>query len=328
MNIPLIEVQELTKCFGDRQNLLEKSEQVSAINGVNLTIEKRQSVGLIGESGSGKSTLGRIMAKLEEPSSGRVFYKGRDITHLTLKEARPLRKSIQMIFQNSMGVFDPSYTLGQSISEMLRNNENFSSAKRNERVEEILFEVGLDQSFAHRYAHQLSGGQRQRANIARALVLRPEFVLCDEPVSSLDSSLRKQILALLNRLRETFDLTYLYITHDIKSVPYVCDVMVVFYAGKIMEKLDLKTHCVDQCQHPYTRLLLDSMPPASPRDRRLLVKEQPRTLSMIPDHKSCCRFYERCPYAREICHQRTPELREIDPGHEIACHLIKEIKDP
>ena len=213
----LAETQNIRKSY-EKQNLFtKKREQVSAVNGVSLKIQKGCSVGLIGESGSGKSTLGRMMAGLETPTEGQALFRGRQISNISLRKMRPLRRNIQMIFQNSSSVFDTSYTIGESIAEVIENSERVSKKECLEKIETILEQVGLDALYAQRYPKELSGGQRQRANIARALVLHPEFVVCDEPVSSLDYSLRKQILTLLNDLRNKFGLTYLFITHVLSA---------------------------------------------------------------------------------------------------------------
>lgn len=316
----LIEARQIIKRFGRHNNAAARRTRISAVNGVSFGIHEGSSVGLIGESGSGKSTLGRMMCGLEQPTEGTAFYRGQDISALSLKEMRPYRRHMQMIFQNSAGVFDPAYTVGESIAEMIRNNEKASAAVCGKQVEAILNEVGLSADYAGRYGRELSGGQRQRANIARALVLHPEFVVCDEPVSSLDYSLRKQILDLLNRLREAFGLTYLFITHDLHCVSHVCDHMAIMYAGKILETLDLTRYSMECAVHSYTKLLMSSSPVRSPSQRRPKTLEEQPIFAVIPDARQCCRFHTRCPYATKRCRDETPELREIETGHLVACH--------
>jgi len=318
----LAETQNIRKSY-EKQNLFtKKREQVSAVNGVSLKIQKGCSVGLIGESGSGKSTLGRMMAGLETPTEGQALFRGRQISNISLRKMRPLRRNIQMIFQNSSSVFDTSYTIGESIAEVIENSERVSKKECLEKIETILEQVGLDALYAQRYPKELSGGQRQRANIARALVLHPEFVVCDEPVSSLDYSLRKQILTLLNDLRNKFGLTYLFITHDLNCVPYVCDMMAIMYAGKIVEQIDLKKNTMPNALHPYTNLLLSCIPAKMPAERKKRMMESIIDTTVIPDSKHCCRFFPRCPFCTERCINEEPLLKEVASGHLVACHII------
>jgi peptide/nickel transport system ATP-binding protein len=263
-----------------------------------------------------------MLAGLEKPTDGQILFKKQSVSTLSLNKMRPLRRNIQMIFQNSGSVFDPSYTIGQSIAEVIHNCEHLTKRECHERVNDILERVGLDPSYASRSPMELSGGQIQRANIARALVLNPEFVICDEPVSSLDYSLRKQILTLLNDLRNQFNLTYLFITHDLHCVPYVCDVLVILYAGKVMEQIDLNQHSIEDILHPYTRLLLSSIPVKEPALRKKTILKGMPELFKIPDTRSCCRFFPRCPFCTELCENTNPSLKEVDQNHFIACHHI------
>lgn len=318
----LAETINIRKCY-EKQNMFKKNkDRVSAVDGVSLKIQKGSSVGLIGESGSGKSTLGRMIAGLETPTEGQALFRGRPISNISLSKIRPLRRDIQMIFQNSSSVFDTSYSVGESIAEVINNNEKVSKAECSEKIETVLEQVGLDAFYAQRNPKELSGGQRQRANIARALVLHPEFVVCDEPVSSLDYSLRKQILTLLNDFRNQFDLTYLFITHDLNCVPYVCDIMAVMYAGKIMEQIDFNNGSMKNILHPYTSLLLSSIPVKSPAERKKYMAENTIEVTTIPDYKKCCRFYQRCPYCKERCINEEPSLKEVANGHFVACHMV------
>ncbi|HIH93461.1 TPA: ABC transporter ATP-binding protein [Methanosarcina acetivorans] len=318
----LVETQNIRKSY-EKQNLfIKKREQVSAVNGVSLKIQKGCSIGLVGESGSGKSTLGRMTAGLETPTEGDVLFRGRPISNISLRKMRPLRRNIQMIFQNSSSVFDTSYTVGESIAEVIKNSEQVSKTECLEKIETILEQVGLDALYAQRNPKELSGGQRQRVNIARALVLHPEFVVCDEPVSSLDYSLRKQILTLLNDLRNKFGLTYLFITHDLNCVPYVCDMMAIMYAGKIMEQIDLKKKSMQDALHPYTNLLLSCIPAKMPSERKKCTMESIIDTTVIPDSRHCCRFFPRCPYCTERCINEEPLLKEVASGHFVACHIV------
>jgi peptide/nickel transport system ATP-binding protein len=316
----LAETKNVRKWFVKGGFFASRRPLISAVYDVSLRIPRGGSLGLIGESGSGKSTLARMMAALEVPSEGQVFYRNTDFSSLSLRALRPYRRHIQMIFQNSADVFDPAYTIGQSIGELVMNNEGLSARESVPRIYDMLEQVGLDKSFADRMSHEISGGQRQRANIARALVVRPEFVLCDEPVSSLDYSLRKQILTLLNALRNKHNLTYLFITHDLYCVPYVCDGVAIMYGGKLMERFDLDACPLDDAVHPYTRLLLASAPAKRPSERRNFPVENQQEYTLIPDARSCCRFYSRCENASPRCSREEPPMRDVGKSHWAACH--------
>lgn len=318
----LVETRNICKCYEKQGFFKDREDKVSAVNNVSIKILKGRSVGLVGESGCGKSTLGRMLAGLETPSGGQVLYRGQPMSGLSLREMRPYRKNIQMIFQNSAGVFDLSYTIGESIAEVIKNNEKVSADACFDRVHMILEQVGLDASYAGRYSRELSGGERQRANIARALVLNPEFVVCDEPVSSLDYSLRKQILSLLNDLRHQLGTTYLFITHDLYCIPYVCDSMVILYAGRVMEQIDFSRHAMQSALHPYTRLLLASVPAKDPTQRKENAVETPSDVDLIPDSRCCCRFYHRCTHCTDRCIREEPLLKEVEAGHLVACHNV------
>lgn len=318
----LIETKEISKCYEKQAFFKDRQEKVSAVNDVSIKILKGHSVGLVGESGCGKSTLGRMMAGLETPSGGQVVYRGACISGLSLHKMRPYRRNIQMIFQSSTGVFDQSYPIGDSIAEVIKNNIKVSADECCDRVHQILEQVGLDASYAGRYSKELSGGERQRANIARALVLNPEFVVCDEPVSSLDYSLRKQILTLLNDLRKKLGTTYLFITHDLYCIPYVCDSLVILYAGRVMEQIDLKKHSMESALHPYTQLLLASVPAKDPANRKNNSVEGFTDRTNIPDSSHCCRFHLRCSRRTERCTKEEPRLNEVEQGRYVACHNV------
>jgi peptide/nickel transport system ATP-binding protein len=263
-----------------------------------------------------------MMAGLETPTKGQVLYCGQPISGLSLRKMRPFRKNIQMIFQNSTGVFDLTYTIGESIAEVIKNNDNVSASVCSEKVRQILEQVGLDASYAGRYSKELSGGERQRANIARALVLHPELVICDEPVSSLDYSLRKQVLTLLNDLRHQLGTTYLFITHDLYCIPYVCDSMIILYAGRVMEQIDLNRQSMESAIHPYTRLLLASVPAKEPAGRKATADEHTGGITLIPDSSCCCRFSLRCSRCTERCEKEEPLLKKVGDGHFVACHNV------
>jgi peptide/nickel transport system ATP-binding protein len=320
---PLMEAINVSKIYGKKELFTKTKDNTSAVNNVSLRIRQGASLGLIGESGSGKSTLGRMLTGLEKPTAGQIFYRGREISSLSLRRMRPYRRNIQMIFQNSGGVFDPTYTIGYSIGELIRNNKRMGIRAEAARVDEVLEQAGLSPSFSERKSRELSGGQRQRANIARALVLNPEFVVCDEPVSSLDYSLRKQILSLLNDIRRRFGFTYLFITHDLRCVPYVCDSVAIMYAGRILEQFSLDTRSMDDAVHPYTHLLLRSIPARNPSERtKHGAFNEAEDFVLMSDSRQCCRFYPRCERRILRCEGETPSLVDIGSGHTAACHCL------
>ncbi|MBQ8306256.1 MAG: ABC transporter ATP-binding protein [Blautia sp.] len=308
----LIQTEGLKKYYG-------KKHVVRAVDDVSLQIMQGRSLALIGESGSGKTTFARLIGGLEKPSAGKVRFLGQEIQGTGEKTFRPLRKDMQIVFQSSGGVFDPGYTIGESIVEVLRNYEKLPRAAYEERVDEALRRVGLDPELKNRYVTQLSGGQCQRANIARALVLRPKLVICDEPVSSLDYSIRKQILNLLNEIQEKYDVTYLLITHDLSNVPYVCKAVAIMYQGRILEYMEGTTAIGERVMHPYSKLLYRSIPAADPRRRRLLLDEPEQTEELHAVPKGCP-FQNRCVSCTDRCRETMPPMVEREPGHQVACY--------
>lgn len=308
----LLSADEVRKIYG-------KTDSIRAVDGVSLRLIKGKSLALIGESGSGKTTFGKLAAGLEKVSSGTISFMGKEIQNLKEKEIRRLRRDMQMIFQSSSGVFDPGYTIGESISEVLKNYVSLSKAEYREAIEEVLEKVGLDPSFRNSYASQISGGQCQRANIARALVLHPKMIICDEPVSSLDFSIRKQILTLLRDMGQEFGITYLLITHDLSNVPYVCDAVAIMYQGKIVEQIAQTGQIEKMALHPYTKLLFQSIPSTDPRERKIGIQKGARPAAVRNDVKGCS-FQNRCPYCKEVCKEVQPLLREAANGHNVACH--------
>ena len=275
---------------------------------------------LIGESGSGKTTFGKLIAGLEKPTDGKFWFQGQEMQDLSEKQFRPYRKNLQMVFQSSSGVFDPGYTIGENILEILKLHEKLQEGEYEERVKEALIQTGLDPDIRNRYVGQISGGQCQRANIARALVLRPELVICDEPVSALDVSIQAQVLNLMKEIQKELNLTYLFIAHDLSVVQYMSDRIMVMYLGKIVEVADSKA-LYDEPLHPYTKALLSAIPVADihhKKKRQVLEGEVPS-----PIHKpSGCAFHNRCPYCMDICKKEDPVLRYHGAdGHMTACHL-------
>jgi peptide/nickel transport system ATP-binding protein/oligopeptide transport system ATP-binding protein len=320
MQVSLLEVRDLVKHYPGKGGILAgRREKVRAVDWVSLSIARGETLGLVGESGCGKSTLGRLVVRLEEPTAGKIFFAGEEITVWTGRKLRELRRHFQIIFQDSSSSLNPRRTVGAIIEEPLAN---FGVAKeeRRERVRELLTLVGLEPGDASKYPHEFSGGQRQRINIARALALQPELVVCDEPVSSLDVSIRAQILNLLRELKRRFNLSYLFISHDLAAVSYLADRVAVMYLGQIVEVLPAEG-LVSQVRHPYTRALLQAVPEPDPRQRtgqKPVVRGEPPDPANPPPG---CRFHPRCPEAREVCRQEEPVLKKVGEGRLVRCHL-------
>lgn len=311
MNI--VEVNGLSKAYG------RKKPKIYAVHNVSFSIHKGEILGLVGESGCGKSTLGRLLLRLENPTKGAICFDGQDITNFSFGEMRKIRNRMQMIFQGSSNAFNPYYTVRQIISEPLQNYRKMNASERDDCIVSMLEMVGLDCSYMERYSHELSGGQRQRVGIARALILEPDFVVCDEAVSSIDFALKKQILKILADLKKKNGYTYLFISHDMTAVNAVCDRVMVMYLGNIMEILP---HTDTKAMHPYTQALMAATLEPDPcirREKKVLFKESGELT--IP--KSGCVFQSRCLYTQEKCMCQCPELREINDGHLVACHYIK-----
>ena len=297
---------------------LSRTQALNAVDGITFEIRKGETLGLVGESGCGKSTLGKLLLNLEQADEGEVLFHDTDISGYDFKKMRPLRRQLQMIFQNSSDSFNPYYTIRHIIAEPLDNyRANDSPAERETLVSDMINRVGLDESYLDRFASELSGGQRQRIGIARALILTPEFVVCDEPVSSLDYAIRNKIITLLNDLKKSNDLTYLFISHDISAINQICDRVMVMYRGSIMEilpSLEDKT----AIRHPYTKALMAATLGIDPRDRKqntVLFRKEER------EPGSGCPFYHRCLEACDDCSHVRPGLVPVDDkGHYCACH--------
>jgi oligopeptide/dipeptide ABC transporter ATP-binding protein len=319
----LLEVRHLVKHFTVGGGLFGGVPGlVRAVDDVSFSIRRGETLGLVGESGCGKTTTGRCILQLERPTRGQVIFEERDLTALDVAELRPIRRRMQVIFQDPYSSLNPRMTVGQILAEPLAVHRIIPNGRaRRERVRELCHRVGLLPQHADRYPHQLSGGQRQRVGIARALAVEPALIVCDEPVSALDVSIQAQIINLLEDLQAELKLTYLFIAHDLAVVRHISDRVAVMYLGKIVEVAD-RRELYENPLHPYTRALLAAVPIPDPeveasRPRPVLGGEVPSALRPPPG----CVFHPRCPIAIERCHEEVPPLREITPGHWAACLL-------
>jgi len=316
----LVEVENLKKYYPVTAGLLSRHvADVKAVDGVSFYILAGETLGLVGESGCGKSTLGRILLRLEEPTAGKVLYKGNDIMTWDKSQMKELRKEVQMIFQDPQSSLDPRMTIGDSIGEALLIHGVKNERERLERVEELLKQVGLEPEHAIRYPHEFSGGQKQRIGIARALAVKPKLIVADEPVSALDVSVQAQILNLTMDLQHKLGLAYLFIAHDLSVIGHISDRIVVMYLGQVVESAD-RTELFSHPLHPYTEALLSAIPipdPHKKRKRILLQGEVPSPIDPPPG----CRFHTRCPRVMKRCSQEEPKLRQLEGEHLVSCHL-------
>jgi oligopeptide transport system ATP-binding protein len=322
---PLIEVRNLSKHFPVYRGLVFKRKigTLKAIDNISFKIFPGQTLGLVGESGCGKTTVCRTLLQLEPPTAGELRFQGKEITHLGKHELRMLRKQMQIIFQDPFGSLNPRMTVGDIVGEPLCIHELAKGkGERADRVAQLLETVGLSPSMADRYPHEFSGGQRQRIGIARALVLNPDFLVCDEPVSALDVSIQAQIINLLAELQEKLGLTYLFVAHDLAVVRHISNRIAVMYLGEIVE-IAVRDELYNHPQHPYTKALLAAVPIPDPeieqkREHCMIVGEVPSLLE-TPEG---CKFHPRCPIAQGVCRESRPALKEINgSGHNVACHL-------
>jgi oligopeptide/dipeptide ABC transporter ATP-binding protein len=317
----ILKAQNLTKNFSVANVSGKKKGVVQAVSNVNFEIYQGETLSLVGESGCGKSTLGRLLINLIEPTSGNVLFEGTDIGELNKNEMRELRKKMQIIFQDPYASLNPRMNVAQIISEPLHTHKIYKTKKENEeKVKELMEKVGIRKEFINRYPHQFSGGQRQRIGIARALALNPKLIVCDEPVSALDVSIQSQILNLIHDLQQEFDLTYLFISHDLSVVRYISDRVCVMFLGKICE-IGSTEDIYENPLHPYTKFLIEAVPKLDPRlrkeDKEILSGEIPSPVNP----PSGCRFHTRCPYAQDICAAEEPEMKNYD-GRFAACHFV------
>ena len=320
-----LEIRDLKMHFPVTEGTVQQKvvAHVKAVDGVSFSIARGETLGLVGESGCGKTTVGRCILQLERSTDGQILFKGRDLTQLDQKALVPVREKIQVIFQDPYSSLNPRMKIGSMLAEPMRVHGIIKDPKqRQARVNELLSICGLDPKFSDRYPHEMSGGQRQRVGIARALALNPEFIICDEAVSALDVSIQAQVINLLEDLRRQFNLTYLFIAHDLSVVRHISDRVAVMYLGNLVELAD-GDELFDRPMHPYTRALLDAVPIPDPeveshRAHKVLKGEVPSPMNP----PSGCVFHPRCPLAVDSCRVSVPQGREISPGHWVACSQV------
>lgn len=316
---PLLQVKNLKKHFPITSPLGRTTGHVKAVNNVTFNLQEKETLGLVGESGCGKSTTGRTILRLTEPTDGEALYKGKDIFKLNHKELYQMRREIQMVFQDPHSSLNPKKRIGASVEEPMAIHNIGSKRDRLERAMDLLERVGLREDQYYRYPHEFSGGQRQRIGLARALAVNPKIIVCDEPVSALDVSIQSQVINLLEEIQENFNLSYLFIAHDLSVVRHIADRIGVMYLGHIVEMApseELFAHPL----HPYTQALLSAIPIPNPeyKKKRIIIKGDVPSPLNLP---SGCVFHTRCPHTSERCKTEVPIEKEQSPGHYVACHL-------
>ncbi len=320
----LLKVQDLKMHFPIYRGVFQRQVgAVHAVDGISFDVFRGETLGLVGESGCGKSTTGRTILQLYKPTAGDIFFEDVNLAKLKGEEMRAMRRKMQMIFQDPYASLNPRMTVGEIVGEPLIVHNVAAGKEVHDRVAHLLELVGLNPSFATRYPHEFSGGQRQRVGVARALALQPSFIICDEPISALDVSIQAQVVNLLEELQEQFNLTYLFIAHDLSMVRHISKRVAVMYLGVVVELAD-RDELYRQPLHPYTQALLSAVPipdPVADANRKRVILEGDVPSPVNPP--SGCRFRTRCPIAEKICAEQRPEFREVQPGHLVACHLVK-----
>ncbi len=321
----LVTVKNLKKYFVLNSGFLSREKKVvKAVDGLDLNIYQGETLGIVGESGCGKSTTGRLILRLLEPTEGEIYFEGNNITDISNKELKDMRRNFQMVFQDPYACLNPRLSIKSIIEEPLKTH-GFNSKQRKKVIKELLDEVGIPTSYMDRYPHEFSGGQRQRIGIARALTVKPKFIVADEPVAALDVSIQAQILNLMSDLQKQYNLTYLFIAHDLSVVQYISDRIGVMYLGQMVELADSE-ELFDFPLHPYTRALLSAIPIPDPEIEKKRIPLEGEIPSPV-NPPSGCRFHTRCPYADEICKKEKPKFIEVKKNHYLACHFANKFLD-
>ncbi len=318
----LLEVKHLRKWFNSKGSTFSfKKTYIKAVDDVSFTLNKGETLGVVGESGCGKSTMGRAVLRLLEPTSGEIYFNGENLCSISKSKLRHLRRELQIIFQDPYASLNPRMTVGEVIAEPLEIQMHLSKTEIRKRVLETMETVGLNIKYYNRYPHEFSGGQRQRIGIARAIILEPQIVVCDEPVSALDVSIQAQVVNLLRKLQKKMGMAYIFISHDLSVIKHISDRIIVMYLGHVME-IATKEELYKDPLHPYTQALLSAIPVIDTKEKQKKIILE-GDLPSPANPPSGCVFHTRCPMAKPICSEKTPEFKNIRPGHFCACHFAK-----